>query len=233
MRPLALLRNVSLGIPCMQLRRQVDRKKAPLGERIGLRMSASRHLDGLWIGTLDVEEERIFARVEQALLLIRQFDALRYKRLTSDFERIWVRLLPAALASYHVALRTCQLDTRYVLADTTPVEMLAACIVHEATHARLRRCGIGYDEKLRQRVEEVCLRRELAFAARLPDGANVRQAAEEALQTPPEFWRDEAFNEHFAAGNAETLRYLGVPAWLIRSLEAVRRLRRWLRRKRP
>jgi hypothetical protein len=217
----------------MQPRRRDEKNKAPLVERIGLRLSASKHFDGLWIGTLDAEEERIFARVEQALLLIKQFDALRYKRLTSDFERIWVRLLPASMASFHVALRTCQLDTRYVLADTTPVEMLAACIVHEATHARLRRCGIGYDEELRQRVEEVCFRRELAFAARLPDGAYVRQAAEEALKTPPEYWRDKSFNEHFAAGNAETLRYLGVPTWVVRSLEAVGRFRRWLGRKQP
>jgi len=41
--------------------------------------------------------------------------------------------------------------------------------VHEATHARLRRYGIGYEEGLRQRVEEANFRRELAFAsARAP-----------------------------------------------------------------
>jgi len=41
--------------------------------------------------------------------------------------------------------------------------------------------GIGYDEDIRARVERVCIRRELAFAAKLPNGEQVRQQAERIL----------------------------------------------------
>jgi hypothetical protein len=48
-----------------------------------------------------------------------------------------------------------------VLAETSSAELIVAAIVHEATHARLSRRGIGDDENAC--VEAVCLRRELAF----------------------------------------------------------------------
>jgi hypothetical protein len=170
--------------------------------------------------------------VEQALSLIKQFDRRRYNRLIRDLERIWVNPLAWSIAAFEASLNACELDTRYVLADTTPVEMLAACIVHEATHARLWRCGIGYpeEEKLRQRVEAVCFRQELAFSAKLPDGAYLREAAEHGLATPPEYWRDESFDERLIAGSDETFRYLGIPRWVARFLLAIGRCTRWLRR---
>jgi hypothetical protein len=212
-----------------QARRKIEKEKPPLILRLGLRLSSGRHVDGLWIGTTDGEPERVLARVEQALGLIKQFDRRRYDRLILDLERIWVHPLPWSIAGFEASLNACELDTRYVLADTTPVEMLAACIVHEATHARLWQCGIGYEEKLRQRVEAVCFRQELAFAAKLPDGAYVRDAAEHALATPPEYWRDESFNERLISGSAETFRYLGIPTWVARSLQTVGRCIGWLR----
>jgi hypothetical protein len=56
------------------------------------------------------------------------------------------------------------------------------------------RCGIGYEEEIRARVEAVCFRREVAFATGLPNGEQVRQRAERTLELSATagFWADAA-----------------------------------------
>jgi hypothetical protein len=45
-----------------------------------------------------------------------------------------------------------------VLAETSSLAMIASTIVHEATHARLMRCGIWYETELRRgRNRLVCV----------------------------------------------------------------------------
>ena len=175
-----------------------------------------RYIDGLWVGGLEATSPA-WSRLEQALQLIKAHDPRRYRRLLRDLERVWVRLLVEGLGSFNQALSACQLDERFLLAETTSPEEVAAAIVHEATHARLMRCGIGYREDLRARVEAVCSRRELAFAARLPNSGTVRQQAELRLANiPPEYWTNQSFADRFYPSSADALRYLGVPNWLIR-----------------
>ena len=184
--------------------------------RIMLRFSARRYLDGLWIGTWEMEAEPILRRIEEALLLIKRHDRTRYDRLLRDLERVWVLLLPSSIANFEYGIYTCQIDTRYCLADTTKPELLAAVIVHEATHARLWRRGIRYEEAQRPRIEEICIRREIAFAAKLPNGEVVRDQAERSLAfcATGEYWTSAAFRERYIEGGVEILRYMGAPGWL-------------------
>src|SRR5262249_5718763 len=93
---------------------------------------------------------------------------------------------------------------------------------HEATHARLWHCRIGYDERLRARVEATCFRRELALAAKLPNGERVREHARDALAIPPPGWTDAAERTRDVEGSTEVLRHLGAPNWLVRALLASR-----------
>jgi hypothetical protein len=105
--------------------------------------------------------------------------------------------------------------------SATTVEQIASTIVHEATHARLERYRIGYKEELRARIEAICFRRELAFAVRLPDSAELQQGIARCLewyQANPEQFSDAHFREGHRAGGIEALRYLGTPDWLIRAL---------------
>jgi hypothetical protein len=177
--------------------------------------------------SFDSEPEPILRRVEEALCLIKAYDRLRYDRLIRDLERVWVRLLAGAFGTFNSSLHACELDRRFVLAATSPPELIAATIVHEATHARLDRCGIGYDEGLRPRVEAACFRRELAFAAKLPNGVNVRERAERTLVlcTTHGYWTNAAFGERHDKDHLETLRDLGTPDWLLRTLLTIRTLR--------
>jgi hypothetical protein len=189
-----------------------------LADRLALRFSTSRYVDGLWIGTSESEPEPILRRIEEALSLIKRYDRVRYDRLIRDLRRIWVLVLPTGLANFTHKIDACEIDTRFFLAETTTPELIAAVIVHEATHARLRHCGIGYEEAQRPRIEEICLRREIAFAETLPNGEAARDMAERtlALCATGEYWTSAAFRERYIEGGVEALRYLGAPGWLAR-----------------
>lgn len=165
------------------------RQMARLGllDRIGTRWTTSKIIDGMWVGVASYYEgvdgedaEAGLGRVEEALCLIKEYDRLRYGRITRDLDRIWVRLVPHYAGLYTAAYKLCELDCKFVARAS--IDVIASTIVHEATHARLRRCGIGGEEAIRARLEEVCLRREIAFAAKLPNGETLREMAEKGLE---------------------------------------------------
>jgi len=115
-----------------------------------LAMSTAGHVDGIWIGSWRGNPEDL-TRVEGALSLIKQHSPLDYARIIRELERIWVTLSFGGLGEYRHSLKACILDERYVGDPSFTVERIATIIVHEATHARLERCGIEYKEELRIR----------------------------------------------------------------------------------
>jgi hypothetical protein len=190
-----------------------------------LRHSVGRHVDGLWIGVWAPDaSEFVLRRVEEALGLIKIYDRVRYDRLIRDLERVWVTPISGSSACFDHSIGACELDPRFVLAETSLPEKIAGVIVHEATHARLHRCGIGYEEDLRARVEAVCIRRELAFAARLPHGESLREEAGRILEqcANESLWTNAALGERHRIGDREILQYIGLPNWLVRTLLGLR-----------
>ena len=188
-------------------------------DKIQLALSTGRRIDGIWVGSYRTPEH--LTRIESALLLIKQHSPVHYSRIIGDLERVWIFLLPHGLAEYRHSLRACVLDERYVADSSTSVERIASTIIHEATHAKLERCGIRYKEELRAGIEAVCVRRELAFAARLPDSAQLREELAQHLswyQANPEYFRDAQFLERQTNGETEVLRHIGAPDWLIRAM---------------
>ena len=204
-------------------------------DKLELAMSISRHLDGIWIGSWRSRPDDL-TRVEGALLLIKQHSPLDYARITRELERIWVDLVLYGLGEYRHSLRACILDERYVADPATTVEQIASTIVHEATHARLERYGIEYEEQRRARIEAICFRRERAFASHLPDSAELQEGIARYLewyQANPEQFSDAHLQEANTAAGIEALRYLGTPDWIIRAISVsapiIRRARRLLR----
>jgi hypothetical protein len=201
-----------------------ERHKPPqvrqrLADRLQLAMSTARHVDGIWIGSWRGSPEDL-TRVEHALLLVKQHSPVHYSCIISNLERIWVSLLTRGLAEYNQSLKACVLDERFLADPSGGVERIASAIVHEATHARLERYGIRYDEDRRVRIEAVCLRRELAVAVRLPDSADLQQLIAEYLhwyQANPDYFTNARFHERDRDGEIETLRHVGAPDWLIRA----------------
>jgi hypothetical protein len=198
-------------------------EKAKLGDKFLLLMSDKIAIDGIEIATTGTMST--LHKVAESLAQIRAYDSVCYRRMLQDIRLIWVRLLPGNLARFSSSLSACELDTRFVLDQ--PSEFIAAAIVHEATHARLWRRGIRYDEESRFRVERACLRQEYRFASRLPDAQDLLDWTEAALANPPHFTDAEAV-KHFELGSLDALRYRGAPEWLlgllIRFRDLVRRI---------
>lgn len=186
---------------------------------MGLWLSKSSTIDGLWIGTTESKPYPALRRVEEALQLIKRHDTLNYSRITRNLDRIWVHLLPSAQAHYDRSLNACALDERYVLNETMTLERIASTIVHEMTHARLEGWGIKYLEAMRIRIEAICLRRELNFLANLPDSEPLQDEIARALEwcaSDHDFYSDKNFWWRHQEGEVETLRYLNAPNWVIR-----------------
>jgi hypothetical protein len=208
-------------------------RKLRLIDRLRLLFSTSQMVDGL---SIDVwrGEPQLSSRIEEALRLIKQHDSLHYSRVVNNLDRITVDLLPESGAHYDRSLNACAMDERFVLLESTTPERIASTIVHEATHARLERWGVVYDENKRPRIEAICLRRELNFVAGLPDSEPLQDEIKSTLEWcagDHDFFSDENFQQREEQGVFETLRYLGAPNWLINFLMGLvqRRRERWLR----
>jgi hypothetical protein len=207
-----------------------------VADKFALRLSKGRVIDGLWIGSAGWDSEPALQRVEAALRLIERFAPLHYRRVKNSLSRIWVQLVPHGAGCYLHSLNACLLDERVVASETTTLEWIASAIVHEATHARLEKWGIRYDEAVRLRIERICARRELDFARHL-SGVDALQEEimwrldrneENASYTDQNMW------EKIDQGNAEMLRHLGTPEWVIalvfRARNLVSGIRRFTRR---
>jgi len=214
-----------------------SRRSRKVERRRGLRTSLRGFLDRLAVKSSDkrtVGETLIIYdadkggkdadKVAAALQLIQDFDPVRYRRVVRDIRQIWITTIAGAAGQFVGSTSTCELDERFVMGEHTSIEEVAGAIVHEATHARLDQDGIGYEEGSRARVEEVCMGRELAFAAKLPDGTSIRRWVE-ARQERPVDYSNTAFNTREIAGARDALLHLGTPAWFANMIVFLAKLR--------
>ena len=211
-----------------QLEQKEKSRKPPAADRLGMWISTSRNIDGLWLGTTESKPYPALRRVEEALQLIKHHDQLQYARVTHHLERIWVHLIPSALAHYDPILQACVLDERFVLPEAMTLERLASTIVHEATHARMDRWGINYiDEKKRPRIEAICLRRELSFVAKMSGTGALEGEIASTLEWcvgDDDYFSNASFQQREQQGMLETARYVGIPEWLLKVLLRLRRI---------
>jgi hypothetical protein len=216
-------------------RRDFPATRPSLVERIDLWFSKGRVVDGIWVGSFQSDAKPAIQRIEDALRLIERCAPLHYRRVKNNLARIWVNLLPHGAGCYLHSLNACLLDERIVASETTTVEWIASAIVHEATHARLEKLGIRYHEAVRQRIERICARRELDFARHLSGVDTLQEeitwrldqcSGENASYTDQNMW------EKTVQGNAEILRHLGTPEWVIAAVFRVGNLVSELRRMR-
>jgi len=188
-------------------------------EWVWLKTFDSHAVDGLLV----IGDRQEIDRVVEALSLIRRHDPIRYRRLTKNLHRIWI-LVIAYRGQFLESTWTCQLDRRFVLDEKTPLELIASVIVHEATHARIARCGIEYREELRQRIEQACIRRQMVFTKAIPEATEAFNEAETILDNLPDL-SDAAMTEEAFAAEVEAARYVGIPDWLLRRMIALRKWR--------
>jgi len=190
-----------------------------LVDKFELWLSDSRVTDGLWIGSARSDNPELdLQRVEAALRLIERFAPLYHRRIRNSLSRIWVRLIPNGAACYLDRLNACLLDERVVASETTTLEWIASAIVHEATHARLEKWGIRYNEAARLRIERICIRRQLDFVQHLSGVDALQEQITQSLDWCRDgnaYYTDKNMRQEIDQGNTDVLRHLGAPEWII------------------
>lgn len=141
-----------------------------------------RELHGIRVWVLNDREhastEALFGKAAEALDRIAGTQPWRIGMMRRDFARIFIRQNTGCRALFD-ATRSCVLDTFFV-ATFSPAQV-AASIVHESVHARLRSGGRAVPADLIAWEERLCRRAELGFGMRVPDGAAVVDRARAAL----------------------------------------------------
>jgi hypothetical protein len=204
-----------------------------IADRFALWVSKSRVTDGLWIGSAQSDAEPALQRVEAALQLVNRCAPLHYRRVKNNLSRIWVTLVPHGAGCYLHSLNACLLDERVVASETTTLEWIASAIVHEATHARLEKRGIRYDETVRLRIERICIRRELDFVRRLSGVDALQEQITQSLDWCRDgnaHYTDQNMWQEIDQGHADALRHLGTPEWVIAFVFRARELLYGIRR---
>jgi hypothetical protein len=188
-------------------------------------LSAKRVMHGITvassrIGTHDVELS--FRKVERALRAIRDYDPPRFAHIMRDVPRIWIGPIPNyARGQWIDELRLCMLRDSFVGDDEVSDAYVAALIVHEGTHARVARAGISFSEEIRPRVERLCIKSQIDFARRHPEGGSLVQLFEENLQRSDDWWSD----QRLRSVQLHALKDLGLPRRMRWALDRVTRER--------
>jgi hypothetical protein len=135
-------------------------------EAISLAAQRTRVLRGIRVGMFHSQESgRLCRVVDTALEIIEAWDPGRFQSIQHDVRRI--AMVPTRTSHFSDITRVCYVSERPV-AESGAVNV-AAAIVHEGVHARLRRRGLGaWGLDLRARAEQLCIGEEIAFLRLLP-----------------------------------------------------------------
>lgn len=189
----------------MRARRVVLRLRRAQGQSM-LRGSAQRETDGvlLAVGVASEDQGEFFTKCAQALALIKAHDPRRYSRLRRDLRVVFMSA--GGGPYYDPGIDGCVIDARSVRAAS--VMSLAATLVHEATHARLSRMGVGEQPACVERREAICVGAEVDFLTRIPGADDLIARVEAATRRP--WYTEEARQERiwrFVDG-------YGLPRWV-------------------
>lgn len=211
--------------------------KPPLTHRIGEYLFGVREVLGVRVCVLHDEQESALEKVTGALRLLANHEPAALRRLRRDLTGgIRVEPILQNRAQFDPRSFSCQIELAAV-SDVMSSEELALTLVHEATHARLWRLGVRYDEALRTRIEKICIRRELAVAHKLPDGQQWACWVKRSLAADnQEFLTDRAFDSRhkkFRWRVFRRIRKLGLPIWFVRTFAFVAAIARKISRRGP
>lgn len=161
------------------------------------------------------EAEGARNRISAALDLVRRTHPIGWVRVQRYLSRIL--LFDTGSPGYISFLRAVLFGKAEL--EKASLEQIALVLTHEATHARLHRLKITPARFTERRIEQACLKRELALARCLPQ-SDQWIAFVRAKETT-EWWSEE---DHIRR-KTEALENEGAPRFLIRVTEALERWR--------
>jgi hypothetical protein len=165
--------------------------------------------------------EAIFEKLTSAFNLLQVYGGETLRDLRQHTNGVFGGAIAGARGCWERQTRMVILDDAYLRDQGTTPAKMASTLVHESTHARLEANGFGYTAETRERIEKVCIRRQLAFARRLAEPGSLMEEAQWQLEQPPEFFSVETQRARAAAARIER-----VPPWLIRAMNWYRSAQR-------
>jgi hypothetical protein len=167
----------------------------------------------------------IIETVRNALRLIAAFDPHRYTRIQRDLASVVISPIvpPGTAGVYLDTHRVCGINPDS--SHFSNFVLVAALIVHEATHARLRR--FRHVDRCAARIESICRAQELAFLVRVPHSEPFRKILHDLEQQRA---RDFEQPSSVKADRAFLALHREAPGWMATLTE---RVTRWLLDLRP
>ena len=133
----------------------------------------------------DINTEHVFARLDEALGIIEQYQPWYFRHLVRDFARIAIRRYPCR-GAYFPDERTCLIELTFSVNPEFTAAQVASTIVHEAMHARLDRCGVIFTREIAARHERFCRRAEVELGMSVPNGEAIVERALASLAASDE-----------------------------------------------
>jgi hypothetical protein len=201
----------------------IKRSSLYILRRILLRLSRKKECFGFNAAILfpsSGNERNAFSKIEAALELLSRYAPHHIRRIREQIKTIWIFTAKPYTAEWQGDICACVLDHEYVHSEETSAEEIATTIMHEATHARVQLAGVDYEEKLRARIERLCVKSEYWFARRLPNGSELVAIGKSKLSMCDELCVEDDLltDQAFADREANSLRDLGRDEnWLFRT----------------
>ncbi|HKN65178.1 MAG TPA: hypothetical protein VJW73_02820 [Gemmatimonadaceae bacterium] len=175
--------------------------------RVWLRYAQFEDVEGLRIVDLargDVRARR--ALLKQAARLINTVQPYRLQQIRRYLRHIVVSPTGGS-GEYWYGLGVCVLDPDYLgVSDAIATAML---LIHESAHGRLDRWRIRTTPRNADRVEQLCVAAEVAFAARVPGGEAHSERVRRSLHD--RWWSQERQRDR----QRRRIAQLRVPKWVM------------------
>ena len=171
------------------MRHLIGRLLSPLTEWVRKRFSEKLEIEGFHVvlenWRRDIDSEDVLARFRESLALLEQVQPWRVAHMRRDVLHFWIVRQPVR-GMYLPSQRVVMTELTFLARRDISPAVVAASILHEATHARIHGMRLRPESWNRDREERICRRAELEFGRALPssDGRPVIERAELSLAQP-------------------------------------------------
>jgi hypothetical protein len=129
----------------------------------------------------DIHTAEVVLRLTTAIGLIDRYTPHYGRHLRRDFSGILVKRF-ACRGAFFPDSRLCLIELTFCVNPEIPESQMAATLLHEGMHARLRTLGLDAPAGNRAREERFCRRAEVEFGMLVPDGGPIVARALSALK---------------------------------------------------
>lgn len=143
----------------------------------------------------DIDDEDVFARMDEVLGMIERYAPARLRRLRHDIAGIDVKRF-ACRGAFFGETRRVLTELTFIVNRDFSIAEIAASLLHEGVHARVAAAGVFRTQLSLAKEERLCRATELWWGETVPDGGKVIERARASLElgdrdvAPAVDWRE-------------------------------------------